>query len=181
MTQSSPISDTISAEPSEILKADPYLMQIWRQGYLSLKEAERRALVSGLLKERYSSTPFYRRKAEADPDYWSKFSGRVANGFAGADLQGTLYSLDRGNGARRQRIRRPVTVAFPVASADPSAGSKECVCFLLSSRRSSTAPWIEARQSSSRGRVLRDRSPRDAGRQSLRHEPDLRDARGNSP
>ena len=47
MTQSSPISDTISSpEPSEILQADSYLIESWRLGYLSLKEAERRALVS---------------------------------------------------------------------------------------------------------------------------------------
>ena len=92
MTQSSPILDTIStAEPSQILKADPYLIQIWRQGYLSLEEAERRALVSGLLKERYSSTPFYAQRAKDDPDYWSKFSGRVAIGFAGAIYKG--YSI----------------------------------------------------------------------------------------
>ena len=87
MTHNSAISDT-TAEPSEILKADPYLMQIWQQGYLSLEEAERRALVSGLLKERYSSTPFYAQRGEDDPDYWSKFSGLVANRFAGAIYRG---------------------------------------------------------------------------------------------
>ena len=87
MTHNSAISDT-TAEPSEILKADPYLIESWRLGYLSLKEAERRALVAGLLRERYSSTSFYRQNAEADPDYWSKFAGRVGNRFAMASYRG---------------------------------------------------------------------------------------------
>jgi hypothetical protein len=99
MTQASLISDTISPqEPSEILKADRYLIESWRLGYLSLQEAERRALVAGLLKERYSSTPFYRRRAEADPDYWSKFSPSIANGFAGAIYKGYCIPWIEGTG-----------------------------------------------------------------------------------
>ena len=97
MTHNSAISDT-TAEPSEILKADRYLIESWRLGYLSLKEAERLALVSGLLKERYSSTPFYAQRAKDDPDYWNKFSGRVANGFAGAHYKGHSIPWIEGTG-----------------------------------------------------------------------------------
>ena len=54
--------------------------------------------MSGLLKERYSSTPFYAQNAKADPDYWSKFSGRVANGFAGAHYKGHCIPWIAGTG-----------------------------------------------------------------------------------
>ena len=71
-------------EPSEILKANRYLMlSHYDNGAVDLRESERLALVCEVLKERYSSTPFYRQKAERDPDYWSKFSGRVGNLFEG--------------------------------------------------------------------------------------------------
>ena len=75
-------------EPSEILKANRYLMSSYENGVVDLRESERLALVSEVLKERYSTTPFYRQKAERDPDYWSKFSGRVGNLYEGVVWKG---------------------------------------------------------------------------------------------
>ena len=57
-------------------------------GVVDLRESERLALVCEVLKERYSSTPFYRQNAERDPDYWSKFSGRVGNLYEGVVWKG---------------------------------------------------------------------------------------------
>ena len=47
-------------------------MSHYESGLVDLRESERLALVCEVLKERYSSTPFYRQKADNDPDYWNK-------------------------------------------------------------------------------------------------------------
>ena len=77
-------------EPSEILAADHYLLESWRLGYLDLKEAERRALIAGRLKDLYSANPWYAEQAKQDPDYWSKFSLDVGNRFAGQRYRGRI-------------------------------------------------------------------------------------------
>jgi len=76
----SPAPDTIStAEPSERLKAHPYLMRLLSAGALPLADLERRALAAERLSAEYSSDPFHQRRAAADPDYWSVFSGSAPN------------------------------------------------------------------------------------------------------
>lgn len=75
----------LKPKPSDILKANSYCLEIYESGRETLAEAERLALVAGLIEERRSSIPFFRQRAEADPDYWSKSAPTVANGFAGAD------------------------------------------------------------------------------------------------
>lgn len=79
------MSDTILEQvPSEMLKAEPYLMGLLTSGAWPLNELERRVRATRRLKELYSSTPFYARKAEHDPDYWHKFYASRANWSGGA-------------------------------------------------------------------------------------------------
>lgn len=60
-------------EPSELVKASPYLTTLWTGGYLPPEEIERRARGAQRLKEAFSSIPFHARKAAKDPDYWHHF------------------------------------------------------------------------------------------------------------
>ncbi|AXP04437.1 hypothetical protein DZG01_16210 [Pseudomonas fluorescens] len=69
----------LEVKPSATLQADSFWMAIWRNGALSIQEAERRALGSQRLKEAYSSIPFYARKAARDPQFWSKFYASRVN------------------------------------------------------------------------------------------------------
>lgn len=72
--------DTISKpEPSETLKAHPYLMRCWTGGYLDLQECERRARGADRLKEVYSSIPFHAQKAAKDPEYWDSLYASAVN------------------------------------------------------------------------------------------------------
>jgi hypothetical protein len=85
----SPLADTISrTERSEFLKANPYLMGLCDESLITIPEGNRRALVADALKEYWGSTPFYARKAENDPDYWSKVAGVVGNLLVGAVWRG---------------------------------------------------------------------------------------------
>ncbi len=53
-------------------------MKTFENGHLSLEECERRAQGSERLKEAYSSIPFYKQRADKDPDYWNKlYDSRV--------------------------------------------------------------------------------------------------------
>ena len=100
MTHNSAISDTISSpEPSEFLKADRYLMQIWQQGYLSLEEAERRALVSELFKRAVFLNSLLRTEGEGRSGLLEQILRSGRQQVRGSPLQGTFYSLDRGHGA----------------------------------------------------------------------------------
>lgn len=63
---------TLKPEPSEWVKASPFLTE-YLKGGMPLEEAERRARGAQRLKEIYSSKPFYARQAERDLDYWNKF------------------------------------------------------------------------------------------------------------
>ena len=70
---------TISTpEPSELVKASQYLMNLLMLG-LPLREVERRARGAERLKEACSSTPFYTERAKKDPDYWHKFYAGMVN------------------------------------------------------------------------------------------------------
>ena len=66
-----------TAEPSDLVKASPLLMEMLRLG-MDPREVERRAQGAERLREAFSSTPFYAQRAEQDPDYWNEFySSRV--------------------------------------------------------------------------------------------------------
>lgn len=83
--RNSQMSDTIlEQEPSELLKAAPYLMRCWTGGHLPLSECERRARGAKRLKELYSSIPYYARRAAEDPDYWHSFYASRVNWSGGA-------------------------------------------------------------------------------------------------
>jgi hypothetical protein len=74
------VSITISSPvPSEILNADRYWLMFFEAGVISLDEAERRARGSLRLKEAYSDDPWYARKAERDPTFWSRFYATRVN------------------------------------------------------------------------------------------------------
>ncbi|NIF85376.1 hypothetical protein F3J24_17850 [Comamonas sp. Tr-654] len=73
------LATTSKPEPSETLKAHPFLMRCYEGGHLSLTECERQAQGSERLKEAFSSTPFYAQRAAKDPDYWSKLYGSRVN------------------------------------------------------------------------------------------------------
>lgn len=74
------MSITISSpEPSSILNEDGYWLMFFEAGVISLDEAERRARGSLRLKESYSSDPWYARKAERDPTFWSRFYATRVN------------------------------------------------------------------------------------------------------
>lgn len=78
----SPTPDTTSTlEPSERLKAHPYLMGIFEMSPTPARLAsmERQALAADRLKEEYSSDPFHQARAAKDPEYWSKFSDSAVN------------------------------------------------------------------------------------------------------
>jgi len=62
----------MSNEPSALLRANPYLMGCLTNGHLDLAECERRAQGEQRLKERFSSIPWHARRAEKDPEYWSR-------------------------------------------------------------------------------------------------------------
>jgi hypothetical protein len=65
-------------EPSDLLKANRYWLQFLEAGVISLAEAERRAQGSLRMQQIYGSDPWYARKAEASPDFWSRFySSRI--------------------------------------------------------------------------------------------------------
>jgi hypothetical protein len=66
-------------EPSEMVKASPYLLRCWMGGFLPLEECEHRARGAQRLKEQYSCIPFYARQAENDPDYWHSFYASRVN------------------------------------------------------------------------------------------------------
>lgn len=68
-----------SPKPSAILKADSYWMQFYEAGVISLDEAERRARGSLRLKESYSADPWYAKKADRDPTFWSRFYATRVN------------------------------------------------------------------------------------------------------
>ncbi|NDW45570.1 hypothetical protein [Ruegeria sp. PrR005] len=68
------MSDTTShLEPSELVKASPFLMSFLKARLYPLAELERRALGAQRLKEAYSCVPFYAQRAAKDPDYWNEF------------------------------------------------------------------------------------------------------------
>lgn len=65
-------------EPSELIKASPFLMKLWEQGIVSAEELESRARNIELLKERLSGTQYHAERAAQDPDYWNKlYDARV--------------------------------------------------------------------------------------------------------
>lgn len=64
---------TSQTEPSELVKASPYLMRLWTGGWLEKADVERRARGAQRTKEAFSSIPWYARQAEKDPDYWNVF------------------------------------------------------------------------------------------------------------
>lgn len=66
-------------QPSAILIADPYWMQFWEAGVLELSEAERRARGALRLKEIYGNDPWYAKKAERNPSFWSRFYASRVN------------------------------------------------------------------------------------------------------
>ncbi|SDD67073.1 hypothetical protein SAMN05421538_102176 [Paracoccus isoporae] len=79
MFPKSPAPDTTSQpEPSESLKANRYLMECLRLG-LSIQECERQAEGTERLKEAFSCSPFYAKRAAEDPDYWNKLYGSRVN------------------------------------------------------------------------------------------------------
>ena len=59
-------------EPSDLVKASPYLMALLSYG-MDSREVERRARGAERLKETHSHIPWYARKAARDPDYWDQF------------------------------------------------------------------------------------------------------------
>lgn len=72
------LDTTSKPEPSEPLKASPYLMRCFELG-LPIDVCEKHARDAVQLEELYSSIPFYRQRAERDPDYWNKFSSSRPN------------------------------------------------------------------------------------------------------
>lgn len=68
----------VQDKPSDLLMADTYWLQFLEAGVINLKEAERRAQGSLRMKEIYSRDPWYAKKAERDPCFWSKlYSSRI--------------------------------------------------------------------------------------------------------
>lgn len=62
---------------SDIVKASPFLIGCLEYG-MPLAEVERRAQRAMVLKEAFSSSPFYAERAKKNPDYWHEFyTGRV--------------------------------------------------------------------------------------------------------
>jgi hypothetical protein len=67
-----------TAEPSDLVKASPLLMEMLRLG-MDPREVERRALGAKHLGEVYSSIPWHAQRAEQDPDYWNELYGSSVN------------------------------------------------------------------------------------------------------
>jgi hypothetical protein len=66
-------------EPSELVKADSYLMRLWTTGRISLGEAERKASGPQRLKEAFSSIPWHAERAANNPNYWKELYGSGGN------------------------------------------------------------------------------------------------------
>jgi len=65
-------------EPSETLKANPYLMRLWTASGIASEELERRARGALRLSEAFSSIPWHAQRAAKDPDYWnSLYASRI--------------------------------------------------------------------------------------------------------
>lgn len=63
---------------SDVLKSNKYWSNLLDAGVIDLIEAERRAERTLVLKKTYEQDPWYSKKAERDPDFWSKFySSRI--------------------------------------------------------------------------------------------------------
>lgn len=72
------INKTLDTKPSDDLMADAYWFEFFQAGVIDLQEAERRAQGSLRMKEMYSKDPWYAKKTERDPNFWSKFySSRI--------------------------------------------------------------------------------------------------------
>ena len=67
-----------TAEPSDLAKASPLLMEMLRLG-MDPREVERRALGAQRLSEAFSSIPWHTQRAENNPDYWNEFYGSSVN------------------------------------------------------------------------------------------------------
>ncbi|MEJ0004385.1 MAG: hypothetical protein WDN30_14160 [Pararobbsia sp.] len=91
--------DTISAlEPSELVTASSYLMELWTAGFLTPAEVERRAAGAHRLKERLSSHPWHAAKREDRPGIL-EHALRQSNQHLDAPLQRTFYDADAGRSA----------------------------------------------------------------------------------
>src|SRR5271168_4715753 len=77
-------------EPSAVLLANAALMESYRVGWIDLYEAERLALIAGLLEERCSFYPWYAECAKDDPEYWASRAGSMGNLFAGVEFRGVV-------------------------------------------------------------------------------------------
>ena len=73
------LDTTSKPEPSELVKASPYLMELWTAGFLTPEEVERRALGAERLKEAFSSIPWHAQKAAKNPEYWNNLYGSSVN------------------------------------------------------------------------------------------------------
>lgn len=63
---------------SDVLKSNKFWSGFLDAGVIDLIEAERRAERTLVLKETYGQDPWHAKKAERDPDFWSKFySSRI--------------------------------------------------------------------------------------------------------
>lgn len=63
---------------SDVLKSNKFWSGFLDAGVIDLIEAERRAERTLVLKETYGQDSWYAKKAEKDPDFWSKFySSRI--------------------------------------------------------------------------------------------------------
>jgi hypothetical protein len=79
ISRNSETPDSTSApEPSELVKASPYLMSLLKVG-LPLRQLEWRAQASEHLREALCSIPWYAKGAKADPDFWIKFHASRIN------------------------------------------------------------------------------------------------------
>ncbi len=70
---------TDKPEPSDLVKASPFLMGKWTFGFLAPEEIERRALGAQRLSKAFSSIPSHARRAKANPDYWNELYASRAN------------------------------------------------------------------------------------------------------
>lgn len=70
---------TLTQEPSDLVKANPFLMLQLQNGRINLGEAERRASGPQRLKEAFSSIPWHAQRAANNPNYWNELYGSRAN------------------------------------------------------------------------------------------------------
>lgn len=70
---------TLTQEPSDLDKVDPYLARLWASGRISRSEMERRASGPQRLKEAFSSIPWHAERAAKNPNYWNELYGSSAN------------------------------------------------------------------------------------------------------